>query len=148
MQCGFKTFLLGNQNMVAKWFSVQFWIERWLGRYIQLFLKGYWTYYTFFMCSAGKWNVDAVKIEFSFDILWLVKVMFFAPWKLGGYQHHLLILNGALLLIIAANTVHVWNYQERILAGNFASIVGKTRRHVCAFFSDWLQRWANNSVFE
>ena len=71
---------------------------------------------------------------FIWYFLWLVKTMFLAPWKLGGYQHHLLFLNGALLLIIAANTVHVWNYQERILAGNFASIVGKTRNTSVFFF--------------
>ena len=86
------------------------------------------------MCKAVKRNVDAMKMDFLFDILWLVKIIFLAPWKLGGYRHHLLFLNGALLLIIAANTLHVWNYQERILAGNFASIVGKTRRYVCVFF--------------
>ena len=56
----------------------------------------------------------------------------FGPMKIGRVPTS--FLNGALLLIIAANTVHVWNYQERILAGNFASIVGKTRNTSVFFF--------------
>ena len=56
----------------------------------------------------------------------------FGPMKIGRVPTS--FLNGALLLIIAANTVHVWNYQERILAGNFASIVGKTRNISVLFF--------------
>ena len=89
----FQNIFVGEPKYGCKIFLVQFGIEK--GGRASLFIsflscfKGVLVIYIahFFMCSAGKWNVNAVDIEFSFDILWLVKTMFLAPWKLGGYRH-------------------------------------------------------------
>ena len=45
---------------------------------------------------------SVLEVAFNFFISWFVD----PQWKLGGTQHHLLFLNGAVWLIIAANTEH------------------------------------------